>query len=136
MNSLNQQQFNIDNCHGCVYFIFDITANLYIDDSTDCFVFCAPCESSVFIRNCKNMRFVGATKQFRVRDCFDSEFALYCNSQPVVESSARLVFSNFSAVGYKELLGQFRTTKMDVWNNHWSEIHDFTKKAGEVHFTF
>lgn len=90
----------------------------------------------MFIRDCKNIRFVGATKQFRVRDVFDSQFALYCNSQPVVESSSALVFSNFSAVGYPQLLDQFKKTKMDVWNNHWSEIHDFTKKPGEVHYTF
>lgn len=25
------------------------------------------------------------------------------------------------------------TVKLDVWNNHWSEIHNFTKKEGEIY---
>lgn len=33
------------------------------------------------------------------------------------------------------MLDQFKKARLDVWNNHWSEIHDFTKKAGEVHYT-
>jgi len=33
LDSLNQQQFNIDGCRNCVFFIFDITANVYVDDS-------------------------------------------------------------------------------------------------------
>ncbi len=81
------------------------------------------------------MKLVTISKQFRVRDCFDCSFSIYCNSQPVIESSAGIVFSNLSpVVGYPQLLAQFKTACMDVWTNHWSEIHDFTKKAGEVHF--
>lgn len=33
IDSIKEQQYNIDNCKNCVYFIFDITANVYIDDS-------------------------------------------------------------------------------------------------------
>ena len=40
----------------------------------------------------------------------------------------------FPQLGYPQLLEQFKKSKMEVWNNHWSEIHDFTKKAGEQHF--
>lgn len=134
LDSLMQQQFNIDECKGCSFFIFDVTANVYIDDSENCTVFIAPCESTVFLRNSKNMRVIAATKQFRVRDCFDCEIGLYCPSQPVIESSNRMVIAPFPQIGYPQLLGQFKTVKMEVWNNHWSEIHDFTKKAGEQHF--
>ena len=29
------QQYDIDNCQKCIYFIFDITGTLYIDDSSE-----------------------------------------------------------------------------------------------------
>lgn len=63
------QQYNIENCKGCQYFIFDITANVYIDDCSDLFIYIAPCESTIFIRNCRNMTIVAATKQFRTFEC-------------------------------------------------------------------
>ena len=128
LNTLNSQQFNINSCSDCEIYIFDVTANLYVDKCHDCFIYCAPCESTVFIRDCTNIRFIGATKQFRVRDCKNLEVSLYCNSQPVIESSNDIEFSNFGTFGYVELYEQFRKTKMSVFNNHWSEIHDFTKK--------
>lgn len=45
-----------------------------------------------------------------------------------------MVISPFPQLGYPQLLDQFKKMKMEVWNNHWSEIHDFTKKAGEQHY--
>ena len=133
MDSLNGQQFNINGCQSCEFFIFDVTANLYIDNCKDCFIYCAPCVSTVFVRDSSNIRMIVATKQFRIRDCYDCEFSLYCNSQPVIESSDRIVFSNFAAVNYQQLHSQFVKTRMSVFNNHWSEIHDFTK-ASELHY--
>lgn len=65
LGSLNQQQFNIDKCKNCTFFVFDITANVYIDDTENCFIFIAPCESTIFVRNCKNLVIVAATGQFR-----------------------------------------------------------------------
>lgn len=88
VDSIKEQQFNIDNCKDCVYFIFDITANLYIDDSENCFIFVAPCESTIFVRNCKNITMVAVTKQFRTYECHNCTFSLYCKSQPVIESSS------------------------------------------------
>lgn len=43
IDSIKEQQFNIDGCKNCFFFIFDITANLYIDDTEGCFIFVAPC---------------------------------------------------------------------------------------------
>ena len=32
IDSIKEQQYNIDNCKDSTYFVFDITANVYIDD--------------------------------------------------------------------------------------------------------
>ena len=72
------------NCTKSELYIFDVTANLYVDKCHDCFIYCAPCESTIFLRDCTNITMVAATKQFRVRDCKDCSISLFCNSQPVI----------------------------------------------------
>lgn len=133
VDSIKEQQFNIENCTGCTFFLFDITANLYVDDCSDCFIFVAPVESTIFLRNCKRLTVIAATKQFRTYECHDCTFSLYCKSQPVIESSSQLIFSPFNAPNYQQLPAQFQKIKLEPWNNHWSEIHNFTKKEGEKH---
>jgi protein XRP2 len=133
VNSLNGQQFNIDGCKNGFYFIFDVTANIYIDDTENCFVFAAPVESSVFVRNCRNMVVVATAGQFRSYNCHNSHFSLYCKSQPVIESSSQLHFCSLECPAYPQLKGQFAQAKLEPINNHWSEIYNFTKKEGETH---
>lgn len=135
VDSIKEQQYDIDNCHNCEYYIFDITANLYIDDCSHCTIFVAPCESSIFVRNCKHMNIVAVTGQFRTYECHDCSFSLYCKSQPVIESSSNLRFTSFHAPVYPQLPQQLAKKRFHPWNNHWSEIHNFTKKPGETHFT-
>jgi effector-binding domain-containing protein len=36
---------------------------------------------------------------------------------------------------YEEFGAQLKKLKREGWNNHWSEIHNFTKKEGEIHYT-
>lgn len=62
-------------------------------------------------------------------------FSLYCKSQPVIESSSNLQFTSFNCPVYEELPKQFAKKRLEPWNNHWSEIHNFTKKEGEKHFS-
>lgn len=130
IDSIKCQQYNIDNCNQSEYFIFDVTANVYIDDTNDCKIYIAPCESTIFVRNCKNLIIVAATKQFRTYECHNCIFSLLCKSQPVIESSTELTFVPFEIDYYTEFNKQMNTVKLDVWNNHWSEIHNFTKKQG------
>ena len=65
INSIKMQQFNIEACKNSYLFVFDITANVYIDDCENCTIFIAPCESTIFVRNCKKMEIIAACKQFR-----------------------------------------------------------------------
>lgn len=125
------QQFNFDNCKNGSYFIFDITANVYIDETEDCFIFIAPCNSTIFVRNCKNLVIVAATGQFRTVNCENCHFSLLCKSGPVIESSTGMHFSCFECPSYEKLGDQFESARLEVWNNYWTHIHDFTPKNQE-----
>eukprot|EP00644_Phytophthora_capsici_P008653 jgi/Phyca11/7582/fgenesh1_pm.PHYCAscaffold_20_\ len=127
--SINGQQFLIEDCHNCDIFLLDHCTSVQIDACVNCRIVVGPCESSVFLRNCKRCTVVCAVQQFRTRDCEDVDVYLYCATGPIIETSSGLRFSCFPLT-YFSLQQQFRQAKFSPWNNKWSEIFDFTPDHG------
>merc|ERR1712139_575634 len=74
----------------CTVLICDRTEQISIDFLENCYVLLGPCNTSTFIRDCKNCTFWCATRQFRTRDCKSCDFYLYSNTDPIIESSENL----------------------------------------------
>lgn len=87
------QQFQISDCEECDIYLFDSCACVYIDECKFCNIYIGACESSIFVRDSHHLTVIGTTQQFRVRDCLDCHFFIFCESQPVIESSYSIVFS-------------------------------------------
>lgn len=128
------QQFVIQNCEDCKIYIFDHSATVTVDDSTNCQIFIGPSKGSVYIRDCKDCKFVIACQQFRTRDCKRLDIFLCCNTQPIIESSSGMKFACFQYY-YPELEEQFEAAGLSLYNNNWSRIHDFTPAAEENTWT-
>lgn len=129
------QQFQISDCEECFIFLFDAAACVYIDECKYCTVVIGSCESSVFVRDCTHTKVICATQQFRVRDCTNCHFAIFCESQPIIESSYEITISNFPLFGYGEMFSQMQAAKINPWNNNWFDVYDFTpKKFNKVNF--
>ncbi|KAK1929798.1 Protein XRP2 [Phytophthora citrophthora] len=130
--SINGQQFLIEDCHNCDIFLLDHCTSVQIDACVNCRIVVGPCESSVFLRNCKRCTVVCAVQQFRTRDCENVDVYLYSATAPIIETSSGLRFSCFPLT-YFSLQQQFRQAKFSPWNNKWSEvgvIFDFTPDHG------
>ena len=65
---LNGQQFIIEECEDCDIFLLDWSATVTIDLCRRCRIFVGPCESSVFLRDCEDIKAVIACQQLRTRD--------------------------------------------------------------------
>ncbi|KAK7481501.1 hypothetical protein BaRGS_00027263 [Batillaria attramentaria] len=128
--TVNGQQFVIQNCQDCNIYIFDYTATVTIDDCSNCNFFLGPVKQSLFIRECQQCRLVAACQQFRTRDCRLIDLFLLCDSQPIIESSSKMRFACFR-YSYPQLEGQFRSSGLSIFNNNWSNLHDFTPVPGE-----
>jgi hypothetical protein len=107
--------------------ILDPSACVNIDECKYCYFFIGLCEASVFIRDCVRCVVVCCTRQFRMRDCRQCSVALWCESQPVIESSENITFDCFPDWGYAGFEKQFSVMRFSVWNNNWWDIYDFTK---------
>ncbi|KAK3739786.1 hypothetical protein RRG08_033935 [Elysia crispata] len=134
--TVNGEQIVIQNCQDSNIYIFDHIATVSVDDCINCNIFLGPIKSSVFIRDCKQCRVAVACQQFRTRDCFQVDTFLLCGTQPIIESSSRMKFACFS-FNYKELEQQFKSSGLSIFNNNWSNIHDFTPVPEEdVNFSY
>ncbi|KAM4699526.1 protein XRP2 [Discoglossus pictus] len=128
------QQFVIQDCENCNIYIFDHSATITIDDCTNCRIFLGPVKGSVFFRDCKDCKCVVACQQFRTRDCRKMDVFLCCTTQPIIESSTGMKFGCFQYY-YPELASQFKEAGLSIFNNTWSNIHDFTPVSGETNWS-
>ncbi|KAI8585432.1 tubulin binding cofactor C-domain-containing protein [Geranomyces variabilis] len=122
--------FAIEDCEDSNIFIFTPTAQVTVDNVKRCFIFIAPCDGSVFIRDAQECTFVVACRQFRLRDAKSVRVSLYAATQPVIESSRHIRFSCFRYV-YPELEAQFALTRLPILFNEWSNVYDFTATTGQ-----
>lgn len=126
--TINGEQFNIEESSGCDIFLFDNIACVFIDECKDCRIYLGPVESSVFLRNCSNVNVVVACQQFRSRDCKQCKMAMLCTTEPIIETSSDLQFACFD-FRYFSLSAQLGRAGLQVWNNKWWQVHDFSKNA-------
>lgn len=132
--TVNGQQFIINNCQDCNIYIFDHSASVTIDDCIGCKIFIGPSKGSVFLRDCSQCKAVIACQQFRSRDCKGIDIMLYCDTQPIIESTTKIRFGCFHYF-YPELKDQFASSGLSAYNNNWSNIHDFSPVPGEENWS-
>ncbi|XP_036833612.1 protein XRP2 [Oncorhynchus mykiss] len=131
---LNGQQFVIQDCDNCKIFVLDHSATITIDDCTNCCIVMGPVKGSVFFRDCKDIKCVVACQQFRTRDCQKMEVFLCCATQPIIEASTGMKFGCFQYY-YPELAFHFKDAGLSIFNNNWSNVHDFTPVSGETNWS-
>uniref|UniRef100_A0A3Q2YWV0 Protein XRP2 n=1 Tax=Hippocampus comes TaxID=109280 RepID=A0A3Q2YWV0_HIPCM len=81
-----------------------------------------------------DIRCVVACQQFRTRDCKKMEVFLCCATQPIIESSTGVKMGCFQYY-YPELAFHFKDAGLSIFNNNWSNVHDFTPVAGETNWS-
>ena len=130
---LQGKQFKLENNKWCEIYIKDNNAGGFCDKWEDCIIFWGPSTSSVFIRDCKNCRFVIIWQQLRLRDCHNCEIMLFSQTDPILESSSNIKYwwNNFS---YPELQEQMDKWKISIWNNTWTDQYDFTANSNKTNF--
>ncbi|XP_076347132.1 protein XRP2-like [Tachypleus tridentatus] len=134
-NTVNGEQFIIQNCVNCNIYVFDHVSTVTVDDCINCNIFLGPSKGSVFLRGCEGSNFMIVCQQFRARDCKKLNLFLCCSTQPSIESCTGIKFGCFSYF-YEELEEQFKKAGISIFNNNWNNVHDFTPVAEEQNWTF
>lgn len=132
--SIGGEQFIIRNCQNTSLYILDHLNSVNIDDCTDCVVILGPTQGSVFLRNCSKVRIASACQQLRARDCTAVDFWLCCTTQPSIEACSDMRFGCLTLM-YEEFPDQLKNARLSPFNNHWSEVYDFTPSRPEPNWT-
>ncbi|EFJ52420.1 hypothetical protein VOLCADRAFT_116082 [Volvox carteri f. nagariensis] len=133
--SINGNGFVLDTLHDCEVYLLDHTSQVQIDDCINCKIFIGPIDGSVFLRDCRDCTLCVAARQLRTRDCKDLDIALYCATQPSIETSTGIVFSCWRGA-YPGLTRHFGCARLDPAKNTWRQVYDFnrTEDLGAPHF--
>mmetsp|Transcript_121520 Transcript_121520/g.389117 ORF Transcript_121520/g.389117 Transcript_121520/m.389117 type:complete len:394 (-) Transcript_121520:72-1253(-) len=123
----SSQQVNLEYLEDSEIYVCASTAQAFVDDCKRSVVLFAPCESSVFVRNCEDCIFWMAVQQLRTRDCKRCTFYLYSKTEPVIEESQDLAFAPWCAK-YPGCSAQFEKARFDPQRNLWNAVFDFTGK--------
>ncbi|XP_075528558.1 protein XRP2-like [Dermacentor variabilis] len=132
--NVNGQQFVIRNCHNASLYVLDHINSVTIDDCTNCNIVLGPTQGSVFLRNCNNVRLASACQQLRARDCFAIDSWLCCSTQPSIESCSEMRFGCLT-LAYEQFPEQLKKAHLSPFNNHWSEVYDFTPTIPEPNWS-
>ncbi|KAG2428002.1 hypothetical protein HXX76_011988 [Chlamydomonas incerta] len=134
--SINGNGFKLDTLHDCEVYILDHTSQVQVDDCVNCKIFIGPTDGSVFIRDCRDCTLCVAARQLRTRDCTRLDIALYCATQPSIETSTDIKFSCWRGA-YPGLAEHFSHAKLDPTKNTWMQVYDFNAKddLGAPHYS-
>jgi len=127
------QQLQLADLNNCEVYSCTKTAQFFMDSCKGCKVLIAPCESSVFIRDCEDCTIWVATQQLRTRNCKRCTIFLYSKTAPIIEASEDLSFAPWCA-SYPGCGEHFTQANFDPQKNLWNAIFDFTGKDGEKHW--
>ncbi|KAI9103191.1 tubulin binding cofactor C-domain-containing protein [Phlyctochytrium arcticum] len=116
---------SIADCQKSNIFIFESTAQVTVDNCSDCCILMGPCDGSVFIRDCTDCTIISASRQFRTRNCHRLQISLYVSTQPIIETSSNLSFSCFRYY-YDGLEEQLRLLHLPLLGNKWDDLYDFS----------
>ena len=134
---LEAQQMALDRLQGCTIKLFGMMDSVLVDDCYDCTFIIGPTTGSVMFRDCKNLKIAAACQQLRTRDCQDLQLYLYCNTDPVVETSFNIRFQTWN-LAYPELKSLFAAARLNPARNRYQNVFDFNKgdeSIPEPHFT-
>ncbi|GFR49912.1 hypothetical protein Agub_g12020, partial [Astrephomene gubernaculifera] len=133
--SINGNGFVLDTLQDCEVYILDHSSQVQVDDCINCKIFIGPTDGSVFLRDCRDCELCVAARQLRTRDCHGLDMALYCATQPSIETSTRITFSCWRGA-YPGLSEHFKRARLDPDRNTWMQVYDFNSKEdlGAVHY--
>lgn len=117
----------------CTVYLCDYIATIYIDDCVDCTFYIGPVVGSIFMRDCKNCTLSVAAAQVRISKCEDIKLFSFCQSDPTLEKVTGLEVAPYN-FKYPKVAEHFTSAKLDVSNDRWNQVADFTKTDGETHW--
>ena len=125
--------FAIENLKNCVVYLLDRSAQITVDECQGCRFYIGPVEGSIFFRDCTDCTVSVCCQQLRTKNCHHVVFNAFVTSDPTIEYSDDLQFGPYN-FAYPLLDEHLSAAKLQVEDDHWSQIFDFNREEGVQHW--
>jgi hypothetical protein len=126
--------FAIENLQQCVIYLLDRSAQITVDECQGCRFYIGPVEGSIFFRDCIDCTVSVCCQQLRTKNCHRVVFNAMVTSDPTIEYSDELQFGPYN-FAYPKLDEHLAQAKLQVEDDHWSQIFDFNREEGSQHWS-
>lgn len=123
-DEMYRKDVTLNHLNRCKVKLYGSPSTLHINSLNDCYVFCGPVSTSIFIENCKNCTFVIACQQLRLHNSKNINIYLHVTSRAIMEDCDNIYFAPYNLY-YDTINDDFKKSGLDMSVNNWKCIDDF-----------
>ncbi|KAK9753509.1 Tubulin binding cofactor C [Popillia japonica] len=110
--------------NNCKIKLFGSPSTLHMNYLKDCYIFCGPVSTSIFVESCENCTFVIACQQLRLHSSKNINIYLHVTSRAIMEDSSNIFIAPYN-LEYENIQEDFKKSGLDGCSNNWTAIDDF-----------
>ena len=119
----------IKNNINCIILIMDYSYSITIQNCQNCSILLGPCQTLIEVEDCQNLNIISISLNLKIVNVKESNFFSFVSNSPIIESSEKINLGHFF-IQYMELPEMFVKSKLNIWNNKWSNY----KEIGDINF--
>lgn len=128
----SHQDIVLSDLANCSVKIYGTPTTVHIDKLVNCWVFCGPTMTSVFIDNCEKSTMLLACQQLRLHKSQECKMYIHVSSKAIIEDCSKIGFGPYNW-NYDMIAEHFKLAGLDGSHNNWNEVKDFNWLSATEH---
>ena len=133
INQINGNQIKILNNENSIIIIMDNTSNVNIENCIKCSIFISSCSSLISINKCEKINLISISHYINIINVIEGNFFIFSMTNPKIDNSKNIFFGMF-CIHFIELSDIIKKSKINIWENHWSQFDYLSDLQEEIHF--
>ena len=133
INQINGSQIKILNNENSSIIIMDNASNVTIENCINCSIFISSCSSLISINKCEKINLISISHNITIINVIEGNFFIFSMTNPKIDNSKKIFFGMFY-IHFIELSEIIKKSKINIWENHWSQFDYLSDLQEEIHF--
>ena len=133
INQINGSEIKILNNENSIIIIMDNTSNVNIENCIKCSIFISSCSSLISINKCEKINLISISHYINIINVIEGNFFIFSMTNPKIDNSKNIFFGMF-CIHFIELSDIIKKSKINIWENHWSQFDYLSDLQEEIHF--
>ena len=133
INQINGSEIKILNNENSIIIIMDNSSKVYIENCINCSIFISSCSSLISINKCEKINLISISHYINIINVIEGNFFIFSMTNPKIDNSKNIFFGMFY-IHFIELSDIIKKSKINIWENHWSQFDYLSDLQEEIHF--